>query len=96
MLGGQAAHHGGKVDGVGPRRVVAIRAPVGVPVSREVDRDERPAEQEGDPVPGVGVLGAAVDEDQLGRAAAPDQHAQAPAIRDVQRLAAHDWHAARR
>ena len=53
----------------GPVRVVvAVR---GMPVAGKVDGDERTVEREGNGVPGVGVLRAAVYEHQLGAAPAP-------------------------
>ena len=44
---------------------------VGVPVARQVEREQRALQGERDRVEGVGVLGAAVEEDELGRRVAP-------------------------
>lgn len=59
-------------------------------MAREVDGNERPVQQQGDPVPGVGVLGAAVQQDDLGRAVAPGQQAQPPARRHLDKLPARE------
>ena len=78
------AHHGARRRAPGPataiRHVGGVvrrrpsgpsRAPVGVAVAGQVDGDQRPAEGQGDRVPGVGVLGAAVQQHQLRRPRRP-------------------------
>jgi len=57
-------------------------------VTRKVDGDERAAERHGDGVPGVGVLGTAVQEHQLGRGVAPHERAQPAAGADLDLLPA--------
>ena len=53
----------------------AVAAAVGVTVAGEVDGDERTIERQGDRVPGVRVLGAAVEEDELGIGSHPTREA---------------------
>ena len=63
--GASSAIDPGQVHGVGRDRKRAVGPAVGVAVPGEVDGQERTVEGEGDGVPGVGVLGPAVDEDEL-------------------------------
>ena len=66
-------HERGHRLGVLPGSVVAVGPPVRVPVARQVDGDRRTAESQHDGVPGVPVLGPAVQEDELGLALTPLQ-----------------------
>ena len=59
--------------GILPRAVVAVVAAIRVPMAGQVDRHRRTVERQHDRVPGVGVLRAAVEEDELGLALAPAQ-----------------------
>ena len=52
-----------------------VGAPVRPPVARQVDRDRGTPEREHQRVPRVGVLPAAVEEDELGIAVTPHEHA---------------------
>ena len=65
------------------------RPRVGVAVAREVDGDERSIQRQRHGVPGVRVLGAAVEEDELGRSLAPHQRAEPPPVAERHRLPAH-------
>ena len=59
-----------------PTETEPVGAAVGVAVAGQVDGQQRPAEGQGDGVPGVGVLRPAVDQDELGRpVGAPEQAA---------------------
>ena len=77
--GCQLTNRGGHVDGVALRTELASGAEagsVGVAVAGQVDGHQRAVEGHGHGVPGVGVLGAPVEEHQLGRAVLPHQSAQ--------------------
>ena len=88
-LGRQRADHLGHVGGVaGRRRASRCGPPSEWPWPGQVDGDQRPSEGHGDGVPRVGVLGAAVEEDQLGRAVAPHQRAEPAAGVDGRRTPA--------
>ena len=70
---GERLHHdrhvaGEVVDGPG-----TVAAAVGMAVSREVDGEQGPSERERDAVPGVSVLGATVEQHELGVRVAPRQ-----------------------
>ncbi len=82
-LGSERADHGRQVAPVADGRNGAVEPAVGVAVPGEVDRQQRPPEGQGHGVPGVGVLGPAVHQHQLGRAAAPEQARDRPAGRDL-------------
>ena len=69
---GDVVGHGRRVE---PGRVLG---PVGVAVAGQVDGQQRPAERQGDRVPGVGVLPTAVHEHQLRRGLSPHQGADPP------------------
>ena len=79
-LRGMGLHHPGDLGGEHLRRVVLLRPPVGVAVPRQVDRQQRPPEGEGDRVPGVGVLRPAVQQHQLGRSCPPPDGAHGEAV----------------
>ena len=66
---------------------------VRVAVARQVDGHEWQAERQGDRVPRVRVLRAAVQQDYLGRRVAPDQRGDLPVVGAGQsdRLATHLW-----
>ena len=51
-----------------PRAVVAVAAPVGVAVARQIDRQHRTVQGDDDAVPGVRVLPAAVEDTSSGSA----------------------------
>ena len=73
---GETLDHLGDSERVLPRAVVAVAAPVGVPVARQVDRQRRTVQGDDDAVPGVRVLPAAVQEHELGLGRAPSDDAQ--------------------
>ncbi len=73
------------IDGRDRARVLGgvvrvVVPPVGVAVAREVDREEGTVERERDGVPGVRVLGAAVQQHQLGLLRCPSA-VRSPAVR---------------
>ena len=68
----------------------AVVAAVGVAVVRQVEGHQGPVERQRDRVPRVGVLRAAVQEDELRRAVAPHQGAQLPARLHLRPDPAHD------
>ena len=76
----QLADRGGDVGGVAPHAEAAVGRSVGVAVTRQVDRHERSSERHRHGVPGVGVLGAAVQQHELGRRLTPHERAE-PATR---------------
>ena len=80
---------GGDVVRVRAHVEAAVRAGVRVSVSGKVDRDERTTQRERNSVPGVGVLAAAVEEDQLSRSFAPDQAAEMATVAAVDTPARH-------
>ena len=90
-IGRHGADHLGHVGG--HRRHSTLAGGVGrgiaVAVARQVDRDERPVERQRHRVPRVGVLGAAVDQHDLGWALAPHQRAEVAAIGQGDRLPPH-------
>ncbi len=67
--------HDGNVVGEVHRCVGTVGAPARMAVAGKVDREQRPAERERDRVPGVGVLGPAVQQDELRRLGTPTQGA---------------------
>ena len=67
--------------GVGGRAVVVVVPPGRVAVAREVEGDERAAERQRHRVPRVGVLGAAVEEHELGRRRRPTRSALSAVVR---------------
>ncbi len=67
--------------------------PIRMTVPGEIDGHQRPAERQRHRVPGVGVLGPAVQQDQFRRGVAPDQRAQPPVGSDLHEHAAYDWRA---
>ncbi len=74
-VGGEGVDDRDDVVGHGLGPVVALGSPGRVTVSRQVDGHQRPVEGQGHRVPGVGVLGAAVQQHQLGRCVTPHQRA---------------------
>ena len=70
-VGGQGVDGRGHVVGHGLGAVVAVGPPGRVAVAGQVDGHERPVQGQRHRVPGVGVLGAAVHEHQLGRRRRP-------------------------
>ena len=69
--GASSADDRRQVAAVAAGRERALGPAVGVAVAGQVDRQQRPAQGQGHGVPGVGVLGPAVDEHELGRPGRP-------------------------
>ncbi len=77
--GGSVVRDGdGDIVGEVHRAVGAIGAPARVAVARQVDGEDGSAQGEGDRVPRVGVLRAAVHEHHLHRVGAPSERADLP------------------
>ena len=66
--GGQLGDHDRQVAAVLRRSKRAVGPPVGVAMAGEVHGDQGPAQRQRHRVPGVGVLGAPVEQDELGLA----------------------------
>ena len=64
-------------------------AAVGVAVAREVDRHQGPVQRQGDGVPRVGVLGAAVEQHELGWGLSPHERGEMATLRHLDALATH-------